>query len=294
MPDQDPATLRDSMVTDPPAEPKPEVKSDSEIKVPELDGGNSPEALEMAKILAGSGVSPDQLNDLLTAPKILESLRYQWQEDPKAFVQMLERTDPKVGEHFVKEVSDLFLDRNKHLIDSDQSKPNGKDDKSDSSELARQVQQLQEQTSRLQAQEQQRNQAASLAAVRQRYEARVDDALGQAKEMNLSPSEVKNLRARLWTEINSDSSAAQRANAGNFVDIPRVLQGLLQEKVADRKAAVATAEGDRKRVQSNSFWDFPSGPDGIVGDLNKIIADDNDPNWGGTIEGFAKALERTR
>jgi hypothetical protein len=285
---EDTATLRDTVVTEPAQETAP--VSEPEIKAPNLVEQPSAEAAELGRLLLDSGISKDQLNGLLEAPKVLESLRYQWKEDPKGFVQMLERTDPTLGEHFLQEVSDLFLDRNKHLVDKGESK--SKDSK-ETDGLMRQVEQLREQTTRLLSEEAQRKSAASLAAVRQRYEARVDDMLGlkEVKDMNMSPSEVKNLRARLNLELSGDQASVQRVNNGNFVDVPRVFQSLLQEKVDDRKSAADTEKKGRERVNSNAFWDFTNGPDAtFMGDVNKIIAEDNDSDWS---TGFAKVLERT-
>jgi hypothetical protein len=288
------ATLRDTVVNDAQAVTEKEV-TEPELKAPQIVDQPSAEAAELGRLMLESGISKDQLNALLEAPKALDAIRYQIKEDPKEFIRMLERTDPDTGSKFLAEVSDMFLDRNKHLLKDDAGKAQ-KADSQHSDELMREVERLREQTTRLLTEEQQRKQSASLAAVRQRYDARVDDLFGlkEVKEMDLKPSEVKNLRARLNLELSGDQSAVQRVNNGNFVDVPRVFQSLLNEKVDDRKAAADLEKGKRERVNSNAFWDFSNGPDAsFLGDLNKIISDDNDPNWGGTVDGFAKALERT-
>ena len=291
------ATLRDTTVIDSKPEPetKPAAESELELKVPQIVAEPTAETAEIARIIEQSGMTKDQLNDLLAAPKVLESMRYQIQNDPKEFLRQLERSDPKTVERFFESMAEEYLSRF-----GEKKTPSGKSEtaKDESqNELMRQVEQLREQTTRLLTKDQQREQAASLAAVRQRYESRVDDLLGlkEVKEMNLTPSEVKNLRARLNLELSADQTAVQRVNSGNFVDVPRVFQSLLQEKVDDRKAATDAEKKGRERVNSNAFWEFPNGPDAaFLGDLNKAIADDNDPNWGGTVDAYAKALERTR
>jgi hypothetical protein len=291
---EDTATLRDTVVTDSKPEPEAIAPASAEDKVPQIADAPSPEAAELGQILLSSGVTKDQLNSLLEAPKALESLRYQWENNPRGFVEMLERTAPQTGERFLEEVSSLYLDRNKHLVREDTGKPKG--DSPASNELMQEVERLREQTSRLLTREQQRDSAASLAAVRQRYDARVDDMLNvkEVKEMNLTGSEVKNLKARLNQELSSDSTAVQRVNAGNFVDVPRVFQSLLKEKVDDRKAAADFERNGRERVKSNASWDWSNGPDAsLLGDINKAIAADDSPDWEGTIQAMSKAMERT-
>jgi hypothetical protein len=287
----DTATLRDTVVVDP--KPESEPAKPEEPIVPQLIAQPSPEIAEIARVLSESGVTKDQLNDILQAPKALEALRYKVENDPKSFLQLLESTNPQAGERFLESMADTYVDRY-----GDRKPPTGTSGQPDpnQNELMRQVEQLREQTTRLLSKDQQREQAASMAAVRQRYDARIDDMLGmkEVKDMNFTSSEVKNLRARLSQELGADSSAVQRVNNGNFVDVPRVFQSLLQEKADDRKAAADATRQGRERVNSGAFWEFPNGPDSaFLSSLEKTIASDNDPNWGGTIEAFAKALERT-
>lgn len=286
------ATLRDTVVTDPDPQttPSPELKSDPELTAPKLVSDASPEAAEIARILTESNISKDQLNDLLQAPRTIEALRYQIQNDPKAFLQQLERTDPQSGERFLEAMADTYVDRF-----GNKKTPSGKSDNATDdtqTEAMRQVEQLRAEISRLTAKDQQRDAAAFNASLRQRYDARVDDVFGMdaVKKLGLPASEVKNMKARLWNELSSDQTSAQRVNSGNFVDVPRVLQSLLEEKVADRKAAIEAEKKGRERVQSNSFFEFPNGPDpAFMQSLDPKTFD----SWEGTEDGFAKALERT-
>lgn len=287
--------MRDTLVQDEPAAAKP--KPDAEPaapKVPAILDAPSPDAAEIGRIIMESGITKDQLNSLLEAPRALEALRSQIINDPKEFIRTLERTAPEAGQHFLDETADLFLERNKHKIEPEGKDKDGKP--ATDPATARELATLKEAIAGLTAKDRQRETAAMLASVRQRYDARVDDMLNlkEVKEMGLAPSEVKNLRARLFQELSSDTAATQRVNNGNFVDVPKVFQSLLAEKVADRVTATDAEKKERERVASGSFLDFPNGPDAaFLSEVEKAIAGDTDPNWGGTVDGFAKALERT-
>lgn len=288
----DTATLRDTVVLDSKPESEPVQAAEPELKAPQIADAPSPEAAEIGQMLLASGVSKESLNSLLEAPKMLESLKYQWETNPKGFVEMLERTAPNTGAKFLEEVSQLYLDRNQHLIKTETGKPKG--DSQPQNDLMQEVVKLREQTSRLLTENQQRQQAASLAAVRQRYDARVDDIFGkdEVKALGFTPSEVKNIKARLNQELSSDPAAVQRVNNGNFIDVPNVLQSLLTEKVSERKAAIEAEKKGREKVNAGAFWEFSNGPESSF--LQGIDMSKAADSWEATEEAFGNALSRAR
>lgn len=277
------ATLRDTVVSDEtpaaPAADTPPAPTDAP-PAPELDT----DAVEIAKILMGSGVTKDQVNDLLQAPKALESLRYAIQNNPQEFLNMLDRTDPSTGEKFLEAMADTYVNR----YGDKAPKPTGKQDAS--GELMREVEALRSEIKSVRTREEQREAAAALAATKQRYTARVDDLFGEVKQkgVSLTKAEEKALRARLDVELSTDPNVVKRASSGNFVDVSPTFKQIIEEWANDKKEAAKAAEAQRTRAAKGAFADFQSGPNPFANiELPKGTSD----SWDATEEGFAKALE---
>jgi hypothetical protein len=284
----DEATLKDTLVSDAPTEIKPveaAAGETEEIKAPRILEAPDPAAAKLGTILLNSGWTEDKINDLLQAPAALESLKYTIQNNPQEFLNMVERADPKAGESFLEKMADTYVNRY-----GDRDQPAGKPDKSGDSELTHELRQLREKTNRLEAQQLQREQAMAQAAMRQRLDARVDDLFGQVKDLGLKPSETKNLKARLYTELASDPTVMQRVSNGNFVDTPRVFQTLIDEVVADKKAVIETEKKSRERAQAGAYPEFTLGAQAIPSDL----LEKSSGSWDDTEAALAKALTGAR
>lgn len=281
----DEATLRDTVVVDQTADPKTAVtepaKADDPVRITEAP---NPDALKIGQILLDSGISEGQLNDLLAAPKALEAMRYAIQNNPPDFLTMLDRSDPKTGEKFLESMADTYLNRY-----GDKGKPAGKSSDDSSTDLMREVKALREKTADLETREARRENAMQLATTTQRYNARVDDLLGlkEVKDLNLLPSELKGIRARLNVELGNDQNVVQRVAQGNFVDVPRTFKGIIEELASDRKGAIEAAKTQRDRSAKGALPDFASGPNLWMHDVPAGSSD----SWDATEDGFAKALE---
>lgn len=285
MPD-DVATLKDTVVSsaDDQKVDAADVKDEAKVTITEAP---NPEAAEIGRILLESGVTKDQLNDILEAPKALAALKHTIQNDPAEFLKMLERTDPTTGERFLESMADTYVSRY-----SDKGKAAGKSsDDAKNNDLMREIEALREKTTRLETEQQRRDAAVALAAAQQRYESRVDDLLGQKeiKDLNLTKSEVKALRARLNSELSADPNAVQRVSRGNFVDVPQTFKGILEEWASDRKAQAEAEKAKRDGVNSKGYNEFSSGPNPF---MNWDVPAEVSASWDATEDGFAKALER--
>lgn len=285
MPDEV-ATLHDTVVssTEPEKQQAVETADTSAVKTAVTA---DPDAAEIGRILLESGVTKDQLNDILEAPKALAALKHSIQNDPAEFLKMLERTDPTTGERFLESMADTYVNRY-----SDKGKAAGKStDDAKNNDLMREIEALRETTSRLQTEQQRRDQAVALATAQQRYESRVDDLLSQKeiKDLNLTKSETKALRARLNSELSSDQNAVRRVSSGNFVDVPQKFKGIIEEWASDRKAQTEAEEAKRKGVQKGGFNEFAAGPNPF---MNWDVPAEVSASWDATEDGFAKALER--
>lgn len=259
--------------------------TEPEIVAPKIAEPPDQEAIEIGQILRQSGISKDQLNALLEAPNQLAQLRYTLQNNPQEFLSQLERTDPKTGERFLETMADTYVSRY-----GDKGKASGKPD-GDTNELQRQLEALQEQTNRLLSEREQDRQRAAFASAQQRYNARVDDlfALEGVQKLGLTKSEVKALRADLNATLGADSTVVDRISKGNFVDVPKAFQGIMDSWVTDKKAAIEAEKTQRDRAQKGAFPEFLSGPNPIMQVPDKAF-----DSWDATEEAFAKALTGAR
>lgn len=284
------ATLKDTVVSDATAttevtEATPAGKT-TEVRITEAP---SPEAAELGQILLSSGISKDQLNDLLESPRALASLRDQIQNNPQEFLNSLFRSDPQMGEKFLEVAGEEYVRRYDKPTKS--GKPAG--DSKIPDDLMREVEALREKTNRLETEQQRRDHASAVAQAKARYEARVEEMfnLKEVQDLGLTKSEQRNMRARLSTELSQDPNVVERISKGTFIDVPKAFQALLQEKVDERKALADADKQKRERSKMSAFAEFPSGANPfMVPDRNA----DMFSSWEGTEDGFAKALESLR
>lgn len=278
----DEATLRDTIVSDEsPATPVAEATPAPTPETPKLDV--DPDAAEIGRIILNSGFSKEQVNDLLEAPRALQNMQALLRDNPQEFFNLLQRTDPKIEEKILENAADRYVSRY-----GEKTPAKGKEA---DSELMREVEALREQTNRLLTEQQRRDQAAAQAAMRQRYDARVDDLLGlkEVKELGLTKSEVKNLRARLDAEMSRDPAIVRRASNGNFLDVPVVFKSLVDELVTDKKAATEADKSQRERASRSAFPEFENGPNPFIPADTKFTE-----SWDATENAFAEALGRAR
>jgi len=281
------ATLRDASVNDsfevaevPAAEtPKDETPAAAAMALDDVD------ALEIGRILRDSGVTKEKVNDLLQAPGALNSLRHMVVNNQREFLNMLERTDPQAATKFLDSMADIYLERNKSNAPAGDNK-----DANANAGLLAQIAQLSERTNQLLTREQQREQSAMAERVKNLYNGRVDDMLGQEgmKALKLTKAETKAFRASLDQQLGSDPSAVQRINAGNFVDVPRVFKGIVDEWAGDRKAAAAAEKTARETSEKNASFGYPLGADAGMVDIPAGA----DESWEATEMALAKAFSR--
>lgn len=286
----DPETLFDTAtqpeaVVDPPVKTEPTEKPATD-PAPTVQATADKEAAEIGKILLDSGFSKDQLNDLMAAPSALNAIRSMVTNDPQEFLKMLERTDPDSAKNFHEKLADLYVER---YADKNPPATSGAGKQGDS-ELMREVQALKSETNALRTERERERLAASMAQVQNRYNSRVDDLLGtkEVKDLGLTKSEQKAIRAQLNAELANDPNAVKRVSNGNFVDVPMTFKGIIESWAADKKAASETAKGQRDRTSNSAFPEFPSGPNSFMVDVPANVAD----SWDNAEEGLGAALNK--
>jgi len=251
VPDEN-ATLKDVTVSPNPAaaaEPKEPVKVVEEPKPVVTDPAEA-EAAEIGKILLNSGYNKAQINTLLEAPNALQSIRALLDTDPKQFVKQYALTNPdgasKLRDAVAEEYVELFADKGDKKADG----------KPQDSELMQQVRSLTERVTSFETQEQRRNAAATLASTEKRYNARVDDFFGQdgIKNLGMTKTEQKAVRALLSTELAADPAAVQRVSNGNFVDVAPAFKRIIEEWATDKKSALKTEKAG-KAIAWDAFFE---------------------------------------
>lgn len=215
------------------------------------------DALEIGKLLLDSGIRADQVNDLLAAPQALQSIRYMVENDPQEFIRSLEKSNPGAGENFLDKLSKLYVDR---YAPKDDDK--GGDKAAPNAELLQKLSELSETVNTLSTQRQRDANAAALAQINARYNARVDDLFGQlpADKFPLSNYEKELIKGKLNADLAADPQIVARVHNGNFVDVPRVFKGIVEGIAADRKSAADAATAAREKATRVALPDFGSGP----------------------------------
>jgi hypothetical protein len=283
------ATLRDSVVVEPEVQAEPKVESKpeeaTELKTPQIVQDGGPTDAELGRILRDAGYSTQNVNNLFDATNALGALRYAIQNDPQEFLRTLERADPRAGERFLETMADTFLQR---YGGKETPADKGKQDSVPNAE----VESLKERLARMENERTTERQQAQIAVTRQRYEQRVDDLFNikEVKDLGLTKADVRNMRARVDVELGRDQAAASRATNGNFVDVPKVFQGVLEEYVTDKKAAQQAEKERRETQQKGAFSEFQNGPNPF---MNVKLPDGASDSWDATENALAAALSKT-
>lgn len=282
------ATLRD--VTVPPdssdaAEPKKAAEPAKEQPIEVKDPGEA-EAAEVGRILLNSGYSKAQINELLQAPQALASIHALLNTDPKQFVKQYALSNPTGAEKLRDVIAEEYVEL--HGTRDEGKKP--ADGKAPDSALMGEVAALREKVTGFESREQQRASAAAMASTRQRYDSRVDDFFGQdgVKNLGLTKSEERGMRALLDKELAVDQTIVQRVSNGNFVDVAPTFKRIIEGWASDRKAAAEADRKQRDNVQAGASYTFPGGPNPL--DIPASVSE----SWDATEEGFAKALQNAR
>jgi hypothetical protein len=257
------ATLRDVTVEpNPTPAAAPEPVAAPAVAAPSAE---DKEALELGRVLLGSGVTQNTVNELLAAPQALQTMRYLVQNNPQEFLNLIERTDPT----------------------KDGARPAGKSEAS--AEIMSEVAALREELGQMRTAEQAKQQQIALSQVKARYDGRVDELFNALpKEVSLTKAETRALKAQLSQELSEDSQAVQRVSNGNFVDVPNKFKTIIEGWSTDRKSAAQTAKDAREGRLNAANPEFLGGPQQF-----QIDPKDAD-SWDATEAGFAKALDQAR
>lgn len=286
MPDLKDVTTSSSQATTTSTETGKTAETTAATTTATVDAANK-DAAELGQLLLDSGVTKDQINDVLQAPQALQAIRYMVENDPQEFIRSLERTNPGAGENFLDKLSKLYVDR--YAGKGGDADKGGKGD-APNAELSSKIAELSEQLNGMRSESQQRAAQAAQAQVQARYNARVDDLFSQlpADKFPLSPMEKELIKGKLSNDIASDPNSVKRVYNGNFVDVPRQFKTIVEGLANDRKAAADASKAARERVNNVAFPEISGGPVELPKDFYDVTDVPVDKLW--DDEPFVRAL----
>lgn len=248
------------------------------------------DALEIGELIKAAGFSKTDVNMLTESAVGLASIRNLIENNPLEFQNSLEKANPAAARKFEDAIAQRYVE--KYATDDKE----GKDDKDKDNPLAAELKLLKQKMQDSEGREATREQAAALAQVKARYDARIDDLFGQLPaDLALTKSEKASLRAYLNTELAADPDALARAAKGNFVDVPKKFAEIIKGWTDDRKAATEAEATKRKDAERRAQFSWPNGAEAMISesDLQSVIEKDG-ADWDGTVNALANALNKTR
>ena len=222
---------------------------------PEPAKAADPDAAEIGRIILESGFSKEQVNQLLEAPGALQAMKYQIESNPVEFLNTLARSNPQLAQKFQESLVDDYVNK---YAPKDAPKAAGK--AAPNTELMDEVAELREKLNSVTTEREREKHQAAMAQIGARYNARVDDLFGQLPQgLNLTKTESKALRAQLQAELSEDPTIVQRINNGNFVDVPRKFQTLVEGLAKERKEASEAEKTKRDQKLKQASVEFTNG-----------------------------------
>ena len=216
-----------------------------------------PDAAEIGRIILESGFSKEQVNQLLEAPGALQAMKYQIESNPVEFLNTLARSNPQLAQKFQESLVDDYVNK---YAPKDAPKGGRREAPAQDSALMDEVADLREKLNSVTTEREREKHQAAMAQVKARYDARVDDLFGQLPQgLNLTKAESKALRAQLQAELSEDPQVVQRVSNGNFVDVPRKFQTLVEGWAKERKDAAEAERTKRERAKNLASPEFTNG-----------------------------------
>lgn len=272
-------------VSNPPASTPAEPASAAAPASPSapIDG----EAAEIGRIMLESGYTKQNVADLLQAPQNLTNLTYLLNNNPQEFWNLVQRNNPSAFEQHENYITEQFVKKYPPKTGEDK----GAQGKTEAApELMAEVESLRAEVAQARTAQERRDAAAAMAQVQARYNARVDDLFTTLpKELSLTKTDKASLRALLNQELAADPVAVQRVSQGNFVDVPRRFQQIIEGLSTDRKAAAEADKAAREQSKKASFADLSLGASPFMVDVPSKATE----SWDATESAFAEALGRT-
>lgn len=226
------------------------------------------------------GITTDNAAEFLEAKKNLEIIAYALNNDPKAFLEELRKSNPQGADRVVEVFSDDWYERKgKYLID----KPNGGSSSTTRSEAVPdpRVESLEREVKALKEKQQLEDTIKFQSQVKTNYEAALD-GLSSKLPADLEPNVKEHIRLKAEKLAWQNDAARARINKGDFTDLPKYFAEASRRVTAETKAAAEKERTARTGVESRGTKELPPGTENVTGATEQKPG--QDPIWGNISE----------
>lgn len=263
------------------------------ITVPDLSEDDSKEILET---LRSSGVNRENLPNVVTQAQAYNRLLEMLQTNPRQFVQTIEKINPRAAARLLEDVTEEYIDRYDTSDDQDDKRGRGNRGRGSNSNgrMPREFNQLVELVNGIKTRLDTQDQQAAYENLRGSFAGKLDQYFNAGDLKELDAKDKKALKALVKESLAEDPRAYANVQRGNFTDIPRHLQKVLDDWTADHTGG-ATEESERRETvrkgSQKTVQPGASNEDGVSrSDTERMPGGDD--IWEGAVQELARDLNR--
>lgn len=223
------------------------------------------EAEQTLSKLESLGLTPENAQQVMTKAQLADRISYLVENNPRAFMEEIEKASPETFQKVIDQASDIYLERF--------GKSEGQTSTKGSDAESPQVEALRKQLQTLQGTiEQDRNQKI-FAEKKQQYESKLESFIS-ALPATVTEKDREYLRLKTNKLMTEDTGGFQRVMQGDYLPLAKHFQKASSFLTADTKVAQDQQAQARDKVKASAQPEVPSGPESVVRSSTTDI-------WGG-------------
>jgi hypothetical protein len=199
--------------------------------------------------LADLGITPQNAKDFIEAKTALANLSNILQNNPRLFLQEIEKTNPTLASTLKREYSDAWYEEyvRTHPEEASAAAPGGTSRTAPSPDP--EIASIKQQLNTLIEQRNQELSTRQQEAMTTKFNAAVDESLGKLPEA-ITESQKDYIRLKAQEMLWKDSAARDRVAKGVNVDVSKYIAKATTLVTAETKAAANTEKDKRQQVES--------------------------------------------
>lgn len=272
-----------------PAEPPPSTAAPATATVDDTKPQFTDADVAAYRQLQDMNITPATAQEFVQAKKNLEVIAYALNNDPKAFLEELRRSNPQVADKVVEVFSDEWYERKGKYLNVEPNKANSGTSTTTTSEPDPRVEALSREVNGLKQRLQLEDESKQQQAIVKGYETALD-GLSAKLPADLSDEKKEHIRLKAEKLAWNDPSARARINKGDYTDLPKYFAEASRRVTADTKAATERERTARSGVESRGHRELPAGTENTVGAVEQKPG--QDPIWGNINEAEVAAAYR--
>lgn len=242
---------------------------EEKITVPNLNL-DTDESEAISQLLTTAGVtSRANVEALINNNQVFNNFFRTMETDPIAAFDAIRRVNPRLRDRIYEAVAEDYIRENDTSDDQDDRSRAGNRGRGSRDMVNPEVARLTETVTKLQQRLDTQDQQTQYQGLRKAFADRIDAYFNAGDLKSLPRVDKSSLKALLKESLAEDTDAFQRIQRGNFVDIPKHLQKVLDQftadkkgdETADRKDRDTVAAGARKEVATGAGVDAITGRD---------------------------------